>query len=107
VEAGAGRQRERHSTGRQAQGDAIVPPTRTTDILANAQELRFVPRIYITDYSPIMRAEQKAEYRRHRQRRHRWRRNTGRHNSASEYRSTGICEAQRVARTVKNEREER
>lgn len=39
---------------------AVAPPVRTTDILANAQELRFVPRVYTTDYSPIIRAAQDA-----------------------------------------------
>lgn len=33
---------------------------RTTEGLANAQQLRFVPRIYTTDYSPIIRAAQDA-----------------------------------------------
>lgn len=37
-----------------------TPPIKTTDILANAQELRFVPRVYTTDYSPIIRAAQDA-----------------------------------------------
>ena len=35
-------------------------PQRTTDVLANAGELRFVPRVYTTDYSPIIRAAQDA-----------------------------------------------
>jgi len=38
----------------------IEQPARTTDILANAQELRFVPRIYTVDYSPIIRGAQEA-----------------------------------------------
>lgn len=38
----------------------VAPPIKTTDILSGAQELRFVPRIYTTDYSPIMRAAQEA-----------------------------------------------
>lgn len=38
----------------------IAPPQKATDILANAQELRFVPRVYTTDYSPIIRAAQDA-----------------------------------------------
>ena len=42
------------------QGGALAPPQKTTDILANAQELRFVPRVYTTDYSPIIRAAQDA-----------------------------------------------
>ena len=47
-----------HGSG--AQGGAVIPPVRITDTLANAQELRFVPRIYTTDYSPIIRAAQDA-----------------------------------------------
>lgn len=39
---------------------AVAPSIRTTDILADAQELRFVPRVYTTDYSPIIRAAQEA-----------------------------------------------
>jgi len=35
-------------------------PARATDILSNAQEIRFVPRIYTVDYSPIMRGAQDA-----------------------------------------------
>jgi len=42
------------------QGGVPVPPQRTTETLANAQELRFVPRVYTTDYSPIIRAAQDA-----------------------------------------------
>lgn len=41
-------------------GTGAPPLIRTTDILANAQELRFVPRVYQTDYSPIIRAAQDA-----------------------------------------------
>jgi hypothetical protein len=33
---------------------------RGTDTLANAQEVRFVPRVYTVDYSPIMRGAQEA-----------------------------------------------
>ena len=44
----------------ETQGGTITPSQRTTDILANAQELRFVPRVYTTDYSPIIRAAQDA-----------------------------------------------
>ncbi len=39
---------------------AIAPLVKTTDTLANAQGVRFVPRVYSTDYSPIMRAAQEA-----------------------------------------------
>lgn len=39
---------------------AVAPPIKTTDIVADAQELRFVPRVYTTDYSPIIRAAQEA-----------------------------------------------
>ena len=42
------------------QGGAVAPPVKPTDILANAQEIRFVPRVYTTDYSPIIRAAQDA-----------------------------------------------
>jgi len=35
-------------------------PIKTTDILAHAQQLRFVPCVYTTDYSPIMRAAQES-----------------------------------------------
>lgn len=35
-------------------------PVRTTELLADASEVKFVPRIYTTDYSPIMRAAQEA-----------------------------------------------
>ncbi len=38
--------------------DTTIKPT---DVLANAQELRFVPRVCTTDYTPIMRAAEKAE----------------------------------------------
>lgn len=38
----------------------VALPIKTTDVLDSAQELRFVPRIYQTDYSPIMRAAQEA-----------------------------------------------
>ena len=39
---------------------ANAPPQKTTEVLAGAQEVRFVPRVYTTDYSPIMRAAQEA-----------------------------------------------
>ncbi len=38
----------------------VRQPTRETNILADAQQIRFVPRVYTTDYTPIMRAAQKA-----------------------------------------------
>jgi len=41
-------------------GGGVVATVRTTDVLADAQELRFVPRVYTTDYSPIIRAAQDA-----------------------------------------------
>lgn len=47
-------------TGRQGQGGTLAPSEKTTDILADAQELRFITRVYTTDYSPIMRAAQDA-----------------------------------------------
>jgi len=45
---------------REAGTEGAGAPLRTTDVLANAQELRFVPRVYTTDYSPIIRAAQDA-----------------------------------------------
>lgn len=42
------------------QDGGLSPPVKTTDVLAKAQEIRFVPRVYTTDYSPIMRAAQDA-----------------------------------------------
>ena len=36
---------------------------RTTEVMANASQLRFVPRIYTIDYSPILRAAQEASSR--------------------------------------------
>ena len=49
----------RKSGGRTQKSDE-ERPVKQTEILANAQELRFVPRIYTTDYSPIIRAAQDA-----------------------------------------------
>jgi hypothetical protein len=37
-----------------------IPSTRTTDILAQASEVRFVPRIFTTTYTPIMMQAQDA-----------------------------------------------
>ena len=37
----------------------IAPTIKATDILGDIEELRFVPRICTTTYTPIMRAEQK------------------------------------------------
>lgn len=49
----------RKSGGRTQKSDE-ERPVKQTGVLANAQELRFVPRIYTTDYSPIIRAAQDA-----------------------------------------------
>lgn len=51
---------KRSNAGGATQGGALAPSQRTTEILPNAQELRFVPRVYTTDYSPIIRAAQDA-----------------------------------------------
>lgn len=55
------------STIAEAKGSTITKPSkqvrqpiRETNILADAQQIRFVPRVYTTDYTPIMRAAQKA-----------------------------------------------
>jgi len=37
-----------------------IQPTSRTDALANAQGLRFVPRVYNVTYTPVMRAAQNA-----------------------------------------------
>lgn len=52
--------REPRTENRNPPKHTTIPPKSTTDILANAQELRFVPRVYTTDYSPIIRAAQDA-----------------------------------------------
>lgn len=51
--------------GKKPEGKGGTRPEspRSTDILANAQEVRFVPRIYTVDYSPIMRGAQEAAIR--------------------------------------------
>lgn len=46
--------------GQEARTESTGAPQRTTEVLANAGELRFVPRVYTTDYSPIIRAAQDA-----------------------------------------------
>jgi hypothetical protein len=43
-----------HKSNQQAQ---------VTDILANASEVRFIPRVYTVDYSPILRGAQEAAHR--------------------------------------------
>ena len=40
-----------------------IPPSRSTEVLATAQQIRLVPRIHTMDYSPIMRAAQDAAIR--------------------------------------------
>jgi len=52
-EEGTGEVTEKEGTGK----DGKKPvPIRTTEILADASEVRFIPRVYTTDYSPIMRS---------------------------------------------------
>jgi len=55
---GAGEEGIGEGTGEEGTGkDGKKPaPIRTTDVLADATTLKFVPRVYTTDYSPIMRA---------------------------------------------------
>jgi len=56
-------QKQQSTHGKHARGESTVgtgAPLRTTDVLASAGELRFVPRVYTTDYSPIIRAAQDA-----------------------------------------------
>ena len=44
-------------------GAKTTQPVRGTEILSNAMQLQFVPRIYTIDFSPIMRAAQEAAIR--------------------------------------------
>jgi len=50
-----GKNKQKVVTGRTGLVAALI---KRTEILADAQEVRFVPRVYTTDYSPIMRAVQ-------------------------------------------------
>jgi len=44
-------------------GDGSGTPVKTTDVLAEAQQVKFVPRVYTADYTPIMRMAQDAAVR--------------------------------------------
>jgi len=44
-------------------GDGANTPAKTTDVLAEAQQIKFVPRVYTADYTPIMRMAQDAAVR--------------------------------------------
>jgi hypothetical protein len=41
-------------------GDGSSTAIKTTDVLAEAQQIKFVPRVYTADYTPIMRMAQDA-----------------------------------------------
>jgi len=45
-----------------SKGGQSNAPVRTTEILADASQVKFIPRVYTTDYSPIMRAAQEAAH---------------------------------------------
>jgi len=56
-------QKQQSTYGKHTRGTSTAgtgASQRTTEVVANAQELRFVPRVYTTDYSPIIRAAQDA-----------------------------------------------
>ena len=55
--------KQTYSGKHKEKGDKTPSSVRTTTLLATASQIKFVPRIYTVDYTPIMRCGQEASIR--------------------------------------------